>query len=69
VWLVANSLSPAPELLDPEVHTWECVSSRAIDRLKSGVNTVGWIFCLPEKFDDRALLNLAHLTLGSVENR
>jgi hypothetical protein len=68
VQLIANIFSPALELLDLEVYTWECVSSSAIDRLKSSVKILGLTPFPPEKPDHRALLHRAHLTLKSVEN-
>jgi hypothetical protein len=50
-WLIGNVLSPALELLDPEVTTCECVSSIAIDYRKALMNLFGQESFLPEKLD------------------
>jgi hypothetical protein len=68
MWLIDNVLSLAPELLNPEVSTWECVSSIAIDCLKPLMNSSGQAPFPPEKPDRRSLLKFARLMLKDVVN-
>jgi hypothetical protein len=68
VSLIDNLISSAPELLDPVIDAWKCVSSIAIDCLSSLMNLFGWAFFLPEKLDHRSLLEFAHLALEDVKD-
>jgi hypothetical protein len=66
--LIDIVVSPALEVLDREVNTWECLDSIAIDCLKPLVNLFGQASFLPEKLDHRSLLEFAHLTLKDAVN-
>jgi hypothetical protein len=48
VWLIDDGISPAPELLNSEANTWECVSVIAIDPLKPLINFF-WPSILPSR--------------------
>jgi hypothetical protein len=54
-WLIDNVLLSALELLDPEVDTWECLSSIARDSLKPHMKLVGPASFLPEEREETDL--------------
>jgi hypothetical protein len=68
VWLIDSVLSPPLELLDPEVNTWMCMSSIAMDLLKPLMNLFGQASFLPDRLDHCSLLEFAHLTLKDIVN-